>query len=346
LNKTVGAVSNFFSGIPGQVYLWLAVIIFAAANSVTRKLTEIGSQNFIDGRNPISFCNVLFVGNICALLVLILIYRRQLNVRSFWQFSLKDWGSMAAVALLSGALAPGVIFEALSRTMVNNVVLVGRIEPPLTLALSIWLLGERTNAWEIAGAIVSFVGVVVTVVLQGLGDTMAPAGLGTLGWGEILTAIGAVAVAVSSIISKARLDRIPVGIFTIFRTALGSIIFFFAALYLYGSNHFMDIASPFLWKWMLVYGTIVVAVGQSFWLAGLKSSRGFDASLAGAFNPIAAFLAAYLILGEAPTPAQYLGGGIILCGIVLSQIGTWRQPSRAKTSHPQKMETGVGFKGI
>ena len=74
---------------------------------------------------------------------------------------------MGAVALLSGALAPGVLFDALSRTMVNNVVLVGRIEPPLTLALAVWLLGERTNGWEVAGAIVAFGGVVVTVVLQG-----------------------------------------------------------------------------------------------------------------------------------------------------------------------------------
>ena len=351
MKKTVAAVSIFSSRIPGQVYLWLAVIIFAAANSITRKLTEIGSQNFIGGRNPISFCNVLFVGNICALLVLILIYRRQLSVRTFRQFSPKDWGSMAAVALLSGAIAPGVIFEALSRTMVNNVVLVGRIEPPLTLALSIWLLGERTNGWEIAGAIVSFVGVVVTVVVQGLGEnTMASGGFGILGWGEILTAIGAVAVAVSNIISKARLDRIPIGIFSIFRTALGTVIFFFAALYFYGSNHFMDVFSPFLWKWMLVYGTIIVVVGQSFWLAGLKNSRGADASLAGAFNPIAAFVAAYLILGEAPTPAQYFGGGVILCGIVLSQVGTWRKPSPStsttKANHPQIIETGVGFKGL
>lgn len=343
MRRTVAAYN--LSRIPGQVYLLLAVIIFATANSVTRKLTEIGSQNFIDGRNPISFCNVLFVGNICALLVLLIIYWRQLSIRSFRQFSLKDWGSMAAVALLSGALAPGVIFQALSQTMVNNVVLVGRIESPLTLALSIWLLGERTNGWEVTGAIVSFIGVVVTVVLQGLWDTTGPAGFG-IGWGEILTAIGAVAVALSSIISKAGIDRIPIGIFSIFRTALGTVIFFFAALYFYGSNHFMNVFSPFLWKWMLVYGTIIVVVGQSFWLTGLKNSRGSDASLAGAFNPIVAVLAAYLILGEAPTSAQYLGGGIILCGIVLSQIGNWRRPSASRSSHPQKIETGVGFKGV
>ncbi|WP_127080956.1 hypothetical protein [Dulcicalothrix desertica] len=52
---------------------WSAVLIFGAANSVTRKLTEIGANNFVDGKNPISFCNVLFVSNLCALLVLIIV---------------------------------------------------------------------------------------------------------------------------------------------------------------------------------------------------------------------------------------------------------------------------------
>lgn len=139
-------VSNFFTHVPRQVYLWSAVIIFATASSITRKLTEIGSQNLIDGRNSISFCNVLFVGNLCALLVLIAIYRRQLTRGSFLQFSFQDWSSMLAVALLAGALAPGLLFDALSRTMVNNVILVGRLEPPLTLALAIWLL-KRANEW-------------------------------------------------------------------------------------------------------------------------------------------------------------------------------------------------------
>ncbi len=35
---------------------------------------------------------------------------------------------MAAVALLGGMLAPGLIFDALSRMMVNNVILIGRLE--------------------------------------------------------------------------------------------------------------------------------------------------------------------------------------------------------------------------
>jgi drug/metabolite transporter (DMT)-like permease len=349
--KKLVAASHLLERIPGPIYLWLAVTIFAAASSVTQKLTKLGAQNLIDGRNPISFCNVLFMGNLCALLVLVCIFWRQLNIRSWRQFSLQDWSSMAAVALLSGAIAPGTFFEALSRTAVNNVILVGRIEPPLTLALSIWLLGESANFWEITGAIVAFVGVVVMLVLQGLWDNNATSGFSIIGWGEILTAIGAVAVAVSSIISKTRLGQIPVGFFTIFRTALGTIIFFFAALYLYGSDHFLDVFSPFLWKWMLAYGTIIVVIGQYCWLTGLKNTSASDASLAGAFNPVAAVVAAYLILGEVPTPALYIGGGVTLFGIALNQIGVRRRshPTTATTnraSHPQGGETGVGFKGL
>ena len=37
--------------------------------------------------------------------------------------------------------------------MVTNVVLIGRIEPPLALALSIFLLRERVDIWSIIGAI-------------------------------------------------------------------------------------------------------------------------------------------------------------------------------------------------
>lgn len=350
MEKT-SAATNLFRLVPGKAYIWLAVIIFAASSSVTRKLTEIGAHHLIDGRNPISFCNVLFVGNICALLVLLPIYRQQLRVQTLRQFSGKDWGGMAAVALLAGALAPAVILLALSHTMVNNVVLVGRLEPPLTLALSIWFLGERTNRWEIAGALVSFLGVVVMVGLQGVWENaMAPVGFGAVGSGEILTAIGAVALAISHNISKAHLDRIPVGIFTIVRTALGTVIFFLIALAVYGSHHFMDAFSPFLWQWMLIYGTLIVVVGESAWLTGIKKSSVAYASLAGAFNPIAAALGAYLLLGEAPTPAQYFGGSVVLIGIMLSQIGIWHKPSppvtATKSNHPQKMETGVGFKGF
>ncbi|BAZ68636.1 MAG: DMT family transporter [Pelatocladus maniniholoensis HA4357-MV3] len=342
-------------GIPAQLYLWFAVIIFGAANSVTRKLTEIGAQRFVDGRNPISFCNVLFVGNLCALIVLILIYGKQFKSWKLQQFSRDKWFNLTLLAIIGGAVAPGLIFQALALTNVNNVVLIGRLEPPLTLALSVWLLRDRVNFWEIVGALISFVGVVLTIFLpstfQGMTEMKNYFSLGT---GEILTAIAAITLAASTIIAKAKLSQIPLGFHSIFRTVLGTIIFFFTALLLYGENHFMDALSPFLWKWMLVYGPVIVVVGQSFWMAGLKVSSVSQVSLVGSFTPVIAVVAAYLILWEVPTLAQYIGGAVILIGVIVGQIGIQRKQSSDhaanskinSTTELREIESKVGFKGM
>ena len=89
----------------------------------TRQLTELGAQNLIDGRNSISFCNVLFVGNLCALISLTAIYGRQWNFSTLKQLSKSDWLGLLAVAFFSGSLAPALIFSALEQTAVNNVIL-------------------------------------------------------------------------------------------------------------------------------------------------------------------------------------------------------------------------------
>lgn len=329
------------------------MLIFAASSAITRKLTEIGAQHFIGNRNPISLCNVLFVGNLCALILLILIYGREWNKATLEQISRKNWVSLTAVAILSGALAPGLIFQALALTGVNNVILVGRLEPPLTLALSVWLLKERVNIWEFIGAIAAFIGVILTIILQPPGEAMMNMGGFGLGIGEILAAAGSVAIAASTIIGKKYLSQIPLGIYSIFRTALGTVIFFFSALVLYGSDHFADALSPFLWQWMFLYGGLIVVVGQSFWIKGLKTSTISMASLVGSFSPIAGILAAYLILGEAPTLPQYIGGSLILVGLFLSQFGIWRERNGRvasdkviSTPAQQQAENGMGFKGI
>ncbi|MBE9205461.1 DMT family transporter [Nostoc sp. LEGE 06077] len=343
---------RFIDRIPHQAYLWVAILIFGASGAVTRKLTEIGSQNLINGRNPISLCNVLFVGNICALLVLIIIYRQQWNKTALKQISVNNWLVLSVVSILSGALAPGLIFQALALTNVNNVILVGRLEPPLALALSIWLLKERVNIWEIIGAIAAFVGVALTVLLQPAGHTIMNTPGFHLGTGEILTAAASVAAAVATVLGKKYVFHIPLGIFTIYRTAVGTIVFFFLALRLYGQHHFAEVFSPFLWRWMLLYSVVIVVLGQSFWFKGLRATTVSVASLVGSFTPIAGIVAAYFILDEAPTLPQYIGGSLIIVGILISQLGVMRHTrltaaaDQVNSTQVQQVESEMGFKGI
>ena len=340
---------NLFKRLPASLFLWIAVIIFGASNAITKRLTEIGAENLVDGRNPISFCNLLFVGNVCAALVLFLIYGRQLNPRYWRHFTKKDWFSLIGVSILSGAVAPALIFEGLARTQVTNVILISRLEPPLVLALSFLFLGERVNLLQVIGAVISFAGIFTIVILQTLLENMMSAeGFSAIGLGEILTAIGAVSTAVATILSKNSLDNITPGFYSLFRTILGGMLFFITALYLYGINHFMDVSSPFLWKWMLFYGAVIVALGQSFWFIGLEGSPSSKISLASSFIPIAGIVAAFFILGEVPTLAQYIGGSIVIIGIFISQLGIRKENKRQENRDQliKRMDNEVGFKGI
>jgi len=333
--------------LSGRAYLLLAIAIFGAANAVTRKLTDIGAENLIDGRNPISFCNVLFVGNLCALGLMILIHQKQWRLPVLRQISLGQWLVLTVIAVLSSALVPTLIFTALSLTEVNNVILIGQIDTPLVLALAVLLLGERVNGWVIAGAVLAFVGVALTVLLQ-----PAPAAEATtamaIGRGELLTLIAAILKAIANLISKLSLQHIPLGIFNVYRMALGTVVFFVATSMLYGVEHFMDVTSPFLWQWMLFYGAVIVVGGQLAWFQGLRQSNASEVSLATAFNPIAGVLAAYLILGDAPTLAQYIGGAVILVGIACNQIGVQRLARTAPHLEPapEALADRVAFKGV
>ncbi|MEL6381083.1 MAG: DMT family transporter [Cyanobacteria bacterium J06636_28] len=335
--------------LSGRAYLLIAIVIFGAANAVTRKLTDIGADNLIDGRNPISFCNVLFVGNLCALILLALIYYRQWRGPILRQITWKQWLTLTLIAVLSSAVVPTLIFTALSITAVNNVILIGQIDAPLVLALSVLLLGDRVNAWVIAGAVLSFFGVALTVLIQPASNDMVSMGMGfQIGLGELLTLIAAVFKAVSNLISKISLKQIPLGIFNVYRMFVGTLFFFVTVIILFEPGHFMDVASPFLWQWMLFYAAVIVVGGQLAWFTGLKQSTASEVSLATAFNPIAGVLAAFLILREAPTTAQYIGGAVILGGIVLNQIGVQRLNTTASEQRPtpKEMTEKVAFKGI
>lgn len=345
--------------LSGRVYLMIAILIFGAANAITRKLTDIGAENLIDGRNPVSFCNVLFVGNLCALMLLLGIYQQQWRPALLKQITGKQWVTLTIVAILSSAVVPTLIFSALAITSVNNVILIGQVDTPLVLALSVWFLGDRINSWVIAGAVLAFIGVALTVIIAPPSDQMVSMGMGTeLGLGEVLTLVAAVFKAISNVISKVSLKHIPLGIFNVYRMAIGTVVFFVTVVVLFGPSHLMDTTSPFLWKWMFFYSAVIVVGGQLAWFKGLKTSNASEISLATAFNPLAGVFAAYLLLAEIPTLGQYIGGAVILGGIALNQIGIQRLNAQANAqtsaqaieptpaANPVEMSESITFKGI
>ena len=285
--------------------VWVSILIFAASNSVVRLLADLGAMHPIEGRNAISFCNLLFVGNLCACLTLVAIYRKSWTRSNLAALSAVDWVSLMVLAIISGALGPALLFLALEKTTVTNVLLMGRIEPPLLLLFTAVLFKEHVDRWAVGGTLITIIGAIVIFALQYVGNPMA------LGLGELQAALAAIAMVVATLLSKRLLTRVPLGIFTVVRTAVGTVVFFVAAAYLFGFDHFQDAFSPFLWKWMLVYGAVIIVAGQITWFKGIATTSAPQVSLASTFTPVAGVIFAVLLLGENPDRAVLVGGAII-----------------------------------
>ena len=309
----------------GMILSWVAVIIYAAANSIILILTEIGSNNPVDGRNTITFCNLLFLGSLFSLVPMVFFFWKEWTRENLNKISRSDWIAMTISAILSSALTPSLFFFALEFSTVTNVVLIGRIEPPMMLILSCLVLKVAFDRWVFAGALIALVGAVIIITLR----SEDAAGL-NFGKGEYAALGGIFSFMASNLLSKKKLNEVSFGVFSIYRTILGTIIYFMWAIYLFGPDHFQDVFAPTVLKWTLVYAVIVIIGGQFAWNMALKKARSSDMSLATSFTPVAAITIAVLLVGEDPGDGIWLGGSVIIGGILMALYGRHRKATAEK----------------
>ncbi|MEM9498574.1 MAG: DMT family transporter [Pseudomonadota bacterium] len=337
--------------VMGALLIWAAVIIYASANSIVSLLADIGREHPVMGRNAITLCNLLFLGSLISLVPMVFMFWRDWTMENLRKLSRRDWAVLSVSAVLSSALTPALFFIALDHTSVTNVVLIGRIEPPLFLLATVLILGERLDPWALAAGLVALLGAIVMFVMNTSGGQLE------FGKGEIATVAATFSFIASTLVTRVGLQGIPLGIFSIYRTVLGTIIYYFLGLYLYGPQHFEDLFEPIVLKWVWVYAVIVIICGQFAWNLGLKNARSGDISLATSFSPVAALIIAMVLLGEDPGPGLLPGGLIIFVAIAIGQFGRLRarQAERqaeqvededdCETAEAMKAEGRVNFKG-
>ena len=136
--------------VMGAGLIWLAVIIYAASNSIVSLLADIGREHPVMGRNAITLCNLLFLGSLISLVPMVFMFWRDWTLENLRKLSRKDWTILTVSAGLSSALTPALFFIALDYTTVTNVVLIGRIEPPPFLLAPFFFLQEKLFPWALS----------------------------------------------------------------------------------------------------------------------------------------------------------------------------------------------------
>ncbi|MCP5490392.1 MAG: DMT family transporter [Chlamydiales bacterium] len=338
------------------IWLWVSIVIFAASDAVVAKIGELGAlYPTPNGQNPISFCNLFFAGNLLAGISLFIVYRKHWNPAELSQISLKLWICMFLLIILSGVLAPAFYFLALMLTDVNNVVLISTVEVPMTLLFAYIFFREKALPSAIIGALVAFGGIVLVFLINQssmenrMSTKMLDVGNPAMNHflqtfpksGEILTTLATLFGIIAVQMSRSLLQTVSAGIFTVLRMVLGVAIFFTIAISVFGPHHFDDLFSPFLWGWMLIYGALIIVIGELTWFKGIKKATSTDISMATALTPVAGVIFAYLVLGEIPHKGQIIGGIVILLGIGISLFGELRKEGR-KIKH----ERPTSFTGV
>lgn len=188
----------------------------------------------------------------------------------------------------------------------------------------------------------ALVGAVLIIWLKDGGASLA------LGAGEIAALVATLTFIASTLVTRTGLKGVPLGIFSIYRTILGTIIYATIAISLYGADHFQDLFAPVVLKWIWVYAIIVIIIGQFAWNIGLKYARSGDVALATSFSPLAAITIAMILLDEDPGAGLIPGGAIILAGVALAQYGRFRKvrAERRASERAMELEGSANFKGV
>jgi len=284
----------------------------AARPALIALLITSGANLSSEIAHPISFCNVLFIGNFCAALVVgfwfgfgtILSDMRVLKLRV--QLGLLLNGSLAT-------LLSTLIFLGLQETTVTNAVLLGRLGPVVFALAGAIALGKRIRPLEWVGFSLIAVGVVGIALKTSNYQTNR---------GDILILLSTLVFAVSAIINQLMIaNAAPLHVVVFSRNFLSSIIFFFIALRLFGPHHFADTFSGPLWVLMAIYSLVVIVCAQFLWYASINH---LDSRIIGrltVLSPVFGVSYAFVLNGEHPSPAQLGTLLVIIVGVLIASVG-------------------------
>lgn len=301
----------------------------AARPSLIAFLIAKGAELSGGVSHPISFCNILFVGNLCAAIVV-----------GVWFGFGKILGELKTTPprvllglLLNGCLATllsALIFLGLQETSVTNAVLLGRLGPVLFALAGAMLLKKQIKPMEWFGFSMIAVGVVAIALKTSNYQ---------VNHGDVLILFSTVVFAASSLVNKfmvAKVASLPVVVFS--RNFVSSIIFFWIAMRVFGPHHFGDAFSGKLWIIMLIYSLVVIVFAQLLWYGAIESLDSRTIGRLTVLSPIFGVTYAFLLNGERPSSLQVSTLCVVILGVLIASLGSTKQsatPSAIMMPEPE-----------
>lgn len=299
--------------VPPKALLVISRALQSLATPIVALLVATAGSLGEGAEDAISYCNVLFVGNLCAASVVTATFGPRRLKAGFQGLDRKKRTTVLVFGALS-ALLSALIYSALETTMVTNAVLLSRLGPVIYVIISAVALGQSIGRSERFGFGLIIVGVLATV-FTGSGFALEP--------GDYLILASTVVYAIVTLLGKRLLPDMGLGSLIFSRNFFSAIVFFIIASVLYGFDHFADAFSGPLWAIMMVYAALVVVTGQLTWYKAISELSAATVARWTALVPILAVGYAFAINGERPSMTQLVALGFVTLGILVSNLGSF-----------------------
>ena len=313
-------ISSALKGTNPKLLLVISRALAALRPSLIAFLVANATRLSGGTETPISFCNVLFVGNFCAALAVMFWF----GVGEIWQ-DIKILKPKLIIGLLiNGALAAllsALIFIGLGETTVTNTVLLGRFGPVLYALAGAIFFSKPIRKQEWFGFSLIAVGVAAVVLKSN--DFQ-------INRGDLFILASTVLYAVTSVLGKLMLSKessLRIVVFS--RNFVSSVVFFAIAYRLFGPNHFGDVLSGQLWMIMAVYAVIIIVIAQFLWYAALDKLDSKTVGKWTVLSPVFGIIYALILNGERPSVTQFAAFVVIMAGVFIASLGK-KQPRKTK----------------
>lgn len=254
-----------------------------------------------------------------SLAVVPLLVIAQLVERPCWRSVLAAWPWLASLSVLGLLGYNLLLYFALEHTDAFNASLINAFNPALiTLAAAVFL-GERLSPTAVAGVLAALAGVLV-VISGGDFGRLVTAGFGT---GEVLM-LGAIAVWTAYTVTGRLAPKVPPITATAVQAAL-TVALLAPVRFATGGPVLPATGSA-------LASLLFIAVFPSVlsYLLWNRALTVLPAGGAGVFlNLITVFTAVLTVLaGHVHTPAQIIGGAIVIGGVAVANARSFRRPSQ------------------
>ena len=307
------------------IYLLLGTMLFALGAPVLKLLMIAAGRLGLNDPRSLSFCNVLFVGNMCAGLVTLAAAGPARVIREVGQLQTRIKVLLGFAAVFS-TIYPALLFTALQRTSVINIVLVSRFNGIVYVALAFVLLRTMVDRSELLGYAIMAVGVVILLATNASGGIRS---------GDVYVLIATVFFALTEVVSKKILPHCSIASYVFVRNFVSSLIFFILGVVLFGAEHFGHAFAGDLWILMLFYSGVAIVAAQLLWLRAVRVLPVQTIANTQLLNPLFSLMFAFLLLGETPSAGQGLAIGVVALGMAVQFVG------HRRSARMMQMDTGL-----